>query len=373
MRNQDTMNKFFPLVDVAGSAYERGVEHGRQVPERVARSIALYRSQLERRGVDDRRIKILAQRMAGVIEAYDASYLEEMRGIAHGAGVSLEEIIVVNCRTEMMFGYKDLDANESAKDDGDCTGLVILPQRSATGGLLHAHNWDWREECIDTGIVLRIRRNDGPDILTFTEAGALARHGLNSAGVTLTGNSLACELDFTKAGNAPLVLIRRKMLESEGLNQAMMALWETTRYCSNNMIAAQAGGWGVSLECAPDEIFWLPPAQGVVVHANHWVCPVARGRLRDTRIGERPDSIYRQSRVEMALAAHQGPIGWGDIKQILADDFGAPSGVLRSPKPGSFASISATVATTLIEPDKGVMWIARKPYEAPREFAEYSL
>lgn len=27
----------------------------------------------------------------------------------------------------------------------------------------------------------------------------------------------------------------------------------------------------------------------------------------------------------------------------------------------------------LIEPDKGVMWIARKPYEGPREFAEYSL
>jgi isopenicillin-N N-acyltransferase-like protein len=367
------MSKTFPLVDVSGSPYERGASHGRQVPERVAASIALYRSQLERRGVDEHRSRLLARRMMPIIEAYDANYLDEMRGIADGAGVTLEEIIIVNCRTEMMFGYEELDAAQSAKDDGDCTGLVILPQRSGTGGLLHAHNWDWREECIDSGIVLRIRRSDGPDVLTFTEAGALARHGLNSAGVSLTGNSLACDLDFKRAGNAPLVLIRRRMLESPGLNQAMTALWATTRYCANNMIAAQAGGWGVSLECAPNEIFWLPPVDGVVVHTNHWLCPVARSRLRDTRIGERPDSIYRQSRVEMALGALERAVTWDDIKEILADDFGAPSGVLRSPKPGSFASISATVATTLIEPDRGVMWIARKPYEAPRQFAEYGL
>lgn len=103
------------------------------------------------------------------------------------------------------------------------------------------------------------------------------------------------------------------------------------------------------------------------------VCPVARGQLRDTRIGERPDSIYRQSRVEAALAAADGPVSWNAIKAILADEFGKPSAVLRWPKPGSVDSISATVATTLMEPDKGVMWIARKPYEAPRTFGEYSL
>jgi isopenicillin-N N-acyltransferase-like protein len=45
---------------------------------------------------------------------------------------------------------------------------------------------------------------------------------------------------------------------------------------------------------------------------------------------------------------------------------------LRSPKPASYDSISATVATTLMDPGAGTMWIARKPYEA-REFFEYRL
>ena len=38
--------------------------------------------------------------------------------------------------------------------------------------------------------VLRIRRDDGPDVLTFTEAGGLARSGLNSAGIGLPASSL---------------------------------------------------------------------------------------------------------------------------------------------------------------------------------------
>ena len=66
------------------------------------------------------------------------------------------------------------------KTDG-CTGLIVMPERSASGRLLHAHNWDWREECVDTGIVLKIRAEDGNDVLTFCEAGALARHGFNLA------------------------------------------------------------------------------------------------------------------------------------------------------------------------------------------------
>ena len=36
------------------------------------------------------------------------------------------------------------------KPDG-CTGLVVLPERSATGALIHAQNWDWLAECAETG------------------------------------------------------------------------------------------------------------------------------------------------------------------------------------------------------------------------------
>lgn len=343
--------------------------HGVAIPERVARSAALYRSQMERRGIDWERQQELARGLMPVIEAYDSTYLEEMRGIATGAAVPLEDIITINCRTEMMFGSARLDNTE--KSDG-CTGIVVTPEASATGHTLHAHNWDWREECVDTAVVLRIRNSDGPDILTFCEAGALARHGFNSAGVAITGNFLMCERDFNAPGQAPLALIRRKLLESSSLAAAMTALWAKTRYCSNNVMLSHAGGEAVNLECAPDEIFWILPENGILVHANHWVCPIARGKLRDLGLPNGTDSLYRQRRTVEALQAHAGRIDLELIKEVLADEYGKPHSVLRSPKPAVFNSISATVATTLMDPEDGVMWVARQPY-VERQFREYRL
>jgi isopenicillin-N N-acyltransferase like protein len=364
----------FPLVEVDGDPFERGAAHGRAVPERVLRSVTLYRQQLERRGVGVARQRELAAAMAPAVAAFEPAYLEEMRGIAAGAQVELEDIILINCRTEMMFGHNEIARARGALDDG-CTGFIVLPPASATGRLMHGHNWDWREECVDTGIVLRMRRSDGPDLLTFTEAGSLARHGFNSAGVSLSGNFLTSNRDYQRPADVPLVLVRRKMLEAGSIAAAMKVVWNTRRFCSNNLLLGHAGGEAVDLECAPDEIFWLTPENHILVHANHWMCPVARTKLEDLGLKSGPDTLYRQRRVTAALLAAQeggGKIDWQIAKAILADDFGKPDSVLRWPKAASHDSISATVATTLMDPEGRTMWIARKPYEN-REFVEYRL
>jgi isopenicillin-N N-acyltransferase-like protein len=364
----------FPLVEVSGSPFDRGVAHGKAVPERVQRSLALYRTQLDRRGVPVERQRSLAAGMAPVIAAFDPAYLEEMRGIALGAGVSLEDIIIINCRTEMMFGHNEISEARKALDDG-CTALIVLPCASATGRLMHGHNWDWREECVDTGIVLRMERTDGPNLLTFTEAGSLARHGFNSAGISLTGNFLTSDRDYRRAGDTPLALVRRKMLEAPNFAAAMRVPFNTKRFCSNNLMLAHADGEAVDLECAPDEVFWLTPENNFIVHANHWLALAAQVKLEDRGLLTNPDSIFRQRRVTAALQAairETGKVDWDTVKRILADDFSKPAGVLRWPRVVSHDSIAATVATTLMDPADKVMWIARKPYEG-RDFVEYRL
>lgn len=362
----------FPLVEVSGTPFERGLQHGRAVPERVKGSVALYRDQLAKRGVDVATTNLLAWDVVPKIRAFDETYFEEMRGMAEGAGVSIEDIILVNCRTEMMYGHAALGAAREALDDG-CTGLVVLPGAARAGRLMHAHNWDWREACVDTGIVLKVKKNgDGPDMLMFTEAGTLGRHGFNSDGLSLSGNFLTCNRDYQGSADVPLGLLRRKMLECRNMTEAMRMLFSTRRYCSNNLMLAHAGGEAVDLECAPDEIFWLTPEDDILVHANHWVSAPARAKLVDLGLQNTPDSIYRQRRVTAALMAKRTDIGWDVVKAALADEFGKPEGVLTYPAPASHDSVYCTVATTLMDPGAGIMWVARKPYES-REFVEYRL
>lgn len=214
----------FPLIELHGAPHARGLAYGRAAAQRVHRSLSLYQGELERRGVSPGQIHTLARDFMPHVSAFDPAYLEEMQGIADGAEVSVEDIVFINCRTEMMFGARAMIDQVAQKTDG-CTAVIVLPQASADGQLIHAHNWDWREGCVDTGVVLKIRRDQGPDMLIFVEAGGLARHGLNAAGISVTGNYLACDRDYNTPGRTPLALLRRKFLEAGNLADALRTAW----------------------------------------------------------------------------------------------------------------------------------------------------
>ena len=244
----------------------------------------------------------LIQGFAREIEQFAPHYLEEMRGIAAGAGVTFEDVVMINARTEVIAKARAEKKKAAELEPGDgCTGALILPSRSANGRLIHGQNWDWRAECADTAIVLRVRNDNGPDILTFVEAGGLARSGLNGAGISITANYLESDRDFQQLG-VPLSLIRRKVLEQEHFALAIKAVSTTPKSCSNNIMLGMAAGFGVDYECTTDEAFPIyPGADDLIVHANHWVSEVALGKLRDTGRASTPESAYRDWRVRRLL------------------------------------------------------------------------
>ena len=223
----------FPLVELTGSPRERGRQHGQAVPDRIKRGIEMYSESLLKNGVDWKHLEQRANAMVPVVEKFDPAYVEEMRGIAEGAGVPFAGMMLMNARTEMVAAARKQQAQQHFPDG--CTAAFALPEASADGVLLHGQNWDWRAECAETGVVLRIRRDDGPDILTFTEAGGLARSGLNSAGIGLTANALECDRDYQRGPGVPLPFIRRKVLESAYLAEAVRTIFATPKLGSNHM------------------------------------------------------------------------------------------------------------------------------------------
>lgn len=358
----------FPLYELSGGPEARGDSYGRQAAVRIRRSIGHYHAQLSGGGLDAARIHRLARAFVSRVEAFDPAYVAEMRGIARGADVAFEDVMLLNCRTEILQLAKR--GLPEAEPDG-CTGAIVTPQATADGTLLHGQNWDWKSECAETGVVLRIRRDDGPDILTFVEAGGLSRAGLNAAGIAITANYLESDRDYRQAG-VPLALIRRKVLMQSQLAVALHAVYTTPKSASNNMIVSQAGGIAIDFECAPDETFQVHPDNGLLVHANHWVSPVALSKLRDTGIVATPDSLYRDLRVRDLLAPRRGRIDVAAVKAALFDDYQTPWSVCRPPRPSLSSNLSATVAQIVMVPARGVMEVAMLP-ALDRRFTTYRL
>jgi isopenicillin-N N-acyltransferase-like protein len=282
--------------------------------------------------------------------------------------------MLMNARTEMVAASRKQHVEKHFPDG--CTAALVLPEASAGGNLLHGQNWDWRAECAETGVVLRIRRDDGPDILTFTEAGGLARSGLNSAGIGLTANALECDRDYQRGPGVPLPFVRRKVLESAHLAQAVHTIVATPKLGSNHMAVSQATGHGAGeafgFECAPDETFWLAPDRGLYVHANHWIADAARAKVKDTGLAETPCSIYRDKRVREQLSPKCGKLTLDDLRQAFFDDWGAPWSVCRPPRPNLRGNLVATSAMVLMRPGEGHLEICPMP-ALNRRFTSYTL
>jgi isopenicillin-N N-acyltransferase-like protein len=357
-----------PLIEVSGDPRARGRSYGEQAAARVRRGIAHYTAQLEAKQLSWPQVAALAARFEPTIATFDPLYCEEMRGIAEGAGVEYAAILLLNARTEIL---KLADQPLPEADPDGCTGLVALPGATQDGRLIHAQNWDWKADCAETAVVLKIRRDDGPDILTFTEAGALARSGFNAAGIAITANYLECDRDYRTLG-VPLALIRRKVLEQDRLAMAMRAVYVTAKSSANNMIVSHAEGVAINFECAPDETFQVLPDRGLIVHANHFQSPVALTKLRDCGIASTPDSLYRDIRVRALLEPQVGAITTETVKSALFDEFQTPWSVCRPPRPSLTTNLSATVAMIVMQPGRGVMEVAMLP-ALNRDFTRYTL
>src|SRR5450759_3947368 len=92
----------FPLIEVSGSARERGQQHGRGARGRIARSIATYARLFAYCGIDWQGARRLGSGYREVIGDLNPALLAEIEGIASGAGRHTDEILALNARTEIL-------------------------------------------------------------------------------------------------------------------------------------------------------------------------------------------------------------------------------------------------------------------------------
>ena len=360
----------FPLIDLSGGPRERGRTHGKAAADRLRRGAKMYAESLLNSGVDWAELERRAEALVPSIEKFDPTYIEEMRGIAEGANEPFAAVVLMNARTEMVAAARQ--EQEARQVPDGCTAALALPEASADGVLLHGQNWDWRAECAETGVLLRIHRDDGPDILTFTEAGGLARSGLNSAGIGLTANALQCDRDYKCGPGIPLPFIRRKVLESAYLANAVHTIMSTPKLGSNHMAVSHCGGEAFGFECAPDNTFWIAPDRGVYVHANHWIADSARAQVKDTGLAETPCSIYRDKRVRDQLSPKRGKLTLDDFRSAFFDDWNSPWSVCRPPRLNTRGVATATTAMILMRPGEGHLEACPMP-SLNKRFTTYSL
>jgi isopenicillin-N N-acyltransferase-like protein len=274
---------------------------------------------------------------------------EEIEGIAAGAGLTPEAVGALNARTELL-------ARVARWRRGECSVLVAL---EAAGGPLGAQTWDWHEELAATWLVWGLETAAGMRVQTLTEAGMLAKIGINSAGIAVLLNVLHHDDDAAMPLGVPIhVLLRRLLAESETIFDAVRLLANAPVAASSavTLIAAEGGEeTALTAELRPGAApgYVLPDESGLLVHTNHFLSPAAVAGDREPTIG--PDSLFRLELLRRGAARLRGTSpGRGEMLAPFESHLGGGGAICCHPEPGAdLGDRYATLATVLVDPLHG--------------------
>jgi isopenicillin-N N-acyltransferase-like protein len=369
------MNSMFSIITLPRSAdaFTRGQIYGKTAASRIRHSVLTYAKLFACCGIDWQEACERARRYAPAITALDAGLMAEMQGIAQGSGWRLDDILALNCRTEILpsnflsdvtfQAEAALEANRLAGlpdwetglpidphiQEGECTAMCVQGHVSIDGHTWFAQNWDWIGRQRQALVLLKTHDAQGRALVTLTEAGMLAKIGMNAAGFALGLNILRSSDDGQIPG-VPVHIVLRHLLNCDSIAHARdrMAHMAGMGFgAASNVPCADALGEVACFELAPAGWAELQPTNGVVLHTNHFLCDALRAN--QSPMGPALSSQPRLATAEKHAA--QPGLGLERLQSFLRDESDGFLSICRSPDPalapqGRVESVAGIVMNT---------------------------
>ena len=173
------------IVEVSGSPRELGRAHGEEMRTTIAEGLQHWLEMIATEtglGPEESSSHFSGPAISSAaIEAHAHNYLEEVRGIAEGADQSFDTMLAYQLMDEEWW-YRDSLARSRRASFHACSAVGVARDG---GTSLVAQNMDLPSYYDGTQVLLRLRRDDGPETMVFTPAGILGTTGLNQDGVAV--------------------------------------------------------------------------------------------------------------------------------------------------------------------------------------------
>ncbi len=351
--SNDSAGIRFPLYQVSGSPREMGRQHGEQARLKIMGYLGYLCETLR---MDERNLAQRAARFRVEFTQHCPQLLEEVDGLAQGAGISKDLALASQLRGEL-----------GGLADGGCTTFAIGPRGTANGEVLIGQTSDMPAEIRSFAYVLQVRPDDRPQAIMWSFGGMIGYHGVNEHGVAHFANALGGGPAWKFAlSHYPL---KRLILEQSSLDE-VLAKMRAFPVCSNGNYMLCDGEKNIlDVELTSDGPFLIEDSdEGFLVHTNHYLC--AEHSCQANFDQSLPDSFPRLERMRTMIREKFGTITVEDVKRFLADHDGLPVGICRHPHDGYGDAIlpasGLTAAAMIAEPASGKFHVAcGNPCENP--------
>jgi isopenicillin-N N-acyltransferase-like protein len=327
-----------PLVATdALDPHARGAEAGAALVSRVELVVESYGSLFRTlKGWDADDVLRFGERVLRRVAGWRPALVDELAGFAQGCGRPVELVAALNARTEVVAG-------------SECSTIA----RTAGGDAPWvAQNWDWYLDAPGR-CVLWSCATEGGRLLTMTEAGLLAKVGINSQGLAVSLNILTHAGDGGPVGVPVHLLLRELLATCATVDDAAALVAEAEMSASSAITVVDAQGGGATFELSPDGPARLDPdADGRLYHTNIFL---DEGLARS----EANLDFYDGSQARLDAIREARPETLDEARVALCGHASSPQTVCRhGEQRDDGLPPSGTVISLLMEPAAGRLQVA---------------
>jgi len=334
-------------IELRGGPRQRGRIHGETLRPLVREHLERWKDALQRdMNVDpDQYVtEFLADtNFLPAAQRWTPELLEELRGIAEGAGTDFRHTLVRALSDEEPWYRRERRLGAAGEKGCSSIGVDARPGHPT----LIAQNMDTPRWWDGHQVLLHIIDPDSPvEVFAFTVAGKISLAGLNSAGVGVCCNTLS-QLDYARDGLAEDFVVRG-FLAKPSLEEGLRFMRTVKHASGQNYTVGGPGSRAVNLECSAASVREFRPAQcnDRVYHTNHPLVNEDQGVFRRMTQGRsaaeletlfygtsfpRKDSLDRTfgdaaiepniESIKRAFSSHDGPVCRHGDREGKADQF----------------------------------------------------
>ena len=252
------------IVDLEGTPYQMGMVHGRTLKTEIRELIKRWKEDLEKtyRVTAEVFIRNLLKKtdFRPATERWTPGLLDEVRGIADGAGVDFDTMYAYQLVDEIWAMDADLGLSK-------CTSIAA-GRRNGNPAYV-AQNLDIPAFYHGFQTVLRIRdKRENLETLVFTIPGVVAANGLNSRSVAVCVNAVT-QLAYSPKG-LPVAFVIRGILRQKSYERAVKFLQDIQPAAPQNYVIGGPAGCA-SFERSAGKMSRFIPFEGAefTYHTNH--------------------------------------------------------------------------------------------------------
>ncbi|MBC8332344.1 MAG: hypothetical protein H8E28_10220 [Anaerolineae bacterium] len=252
-----------PLVRVFGTYREMGQQIGESRRENVRHSIEnarkLLQAAYQELELTWEGAQIQARKYLPFAQEHYPQYVDEMQGMAEGANISFDELVVLNVMEAVT-----IDALHLTR----CTSMAVSDECTADGHVLAAHNEDWIPDDENDVFVIQAKPKDAPPYLAMTYGGLIPNIGFNAHGIAQLIDTVYP--NDSRIG-IPRLVVSRAVLAAKTPGGAIKRTLIPHRAAGYNHLIVHESGEIYSVEVSARRFSIIYNKDGYVVHTNNYL------------------------------------------------------------------------------------------------------